>query len=417
MRGSDPQRPLNPRAGVDLPRAPASSRGMDYEDAEAFRMTRRPWTILPFLVVALSIWASMHFYVYTRLIRDAALPAPWSSVVTAALLAGALSIFPAFARVIPRPLGAWIHVGAFGWMGTVFLTDTLLALGDAFRTILAVLPGTPVPNAPTQAAATIAVAAPLVATALWNARRDAPIQAIEIQPDRWPVALDGLRIVQLTDVHVSPDTTPDEIQRLVDRVNALSPHLITLTGDLVDGPVRVLEAAMAPLAGLRAPLGVFAVTGNHEYFSGGDAWIAAFERLGFRVLQNERVRIATEKGCFDLAGVPDWRGATFGERHRPRLADTLAGRDPSVPVILLAHQPRQFPEAAKLGVSLQLSGHTHGGQLWPFTLLVPLAERHVAGLHREGASQIYVSRGTRYWGPPMRLGAPQELTVITLRSA
>jgi predicted MPP superfamily phosphohydrolase len=207
------------------------------------------------------------------------------------------------------------------------------------------------------------------------------------------------------------------VERLVKRVNDLAPDLIALTGDLVDGTPDLLADRVAPLGGLRAPQGTFFVTGNHEYFSGADRWITRFRELGFRVLQNERVPVGNGKGTFELAGVPDWRGAAYGPNHRPRLKDVLDGRAPDREVVLLAHQPRQFEEAAALDVGLQISGHTHGGQIWPFTWLIHLAEKWVAGLHRVGRSQLYVSRGTGFWGPPMRLLAPREITHITLLAA
>lgn len=384
-------------------------------------MRRNALLLLPVLGIVLSLWAGMHYYVFVRLARDPELPGPAQGAVAALLVAGAVSVIPAFSRALPAPVAGWLHLGAFGWMGALFLFDTVLAAGDLVRALVSAAHATtgaaPLEAARTQALVTALLGLGIVGYAFRSARRDPPLKTVEVRPHRWPGALDGLKIVQLSDVHVSPDTDPAEIQRLVDRVNALEPELVALTGDLVDGSTRLLRDGMAPLANLRARHGVFAVTGNHEYYSNGPAWIAEFRRLGFRVLQNERVTIGDGDAAFDVVGVTDWTGAQFGEDQRPRLSRALEGRDPSRPAILLAHQPRQFPEAVQRGVSLQLSGHTHGGQIWPFTLLVALAERHVAGLHRAGDSQLYVSRGTRYWGPPMRLGAPHELTLLTLRAA
>jgi predicted MPP superfamily phosphohydrolase len=257
----------------------------------------------------------------------------------------------------------------------------------------------------------------LAVRAWLGANGDAAIHRIEVTLDRLPAMTSGFSIVQVTDLHLSPDTSPARVQRLVDRVNALAPDLIALTGDLVDGSPDLLRERLAPLAGLRARHGAFFVTGNHEYFSGADRWIEFFRTLGFRVLHNERVSIGEGAASFDLAGVPDWRGASYGPSHRPRLADVLAGRRSDRELVLLAHQPKQFAEAARLDVGLQISGHTHGGQIWPFTWIIHLAEKWVAGLHRIGRSQLYVSRGTGFWGPPMRLSAPSEITHITLRAA
>jgi predicted MPP superfamily phosphohydrolase len=370
---------------------------------------RRP---LVFFAIVLSIWTAMHGYAFERLVRGPAVPWPYNALLTAIIVIGALAVFPAFARRLPRPWAGWLHLAAFGWMGALFLTDALLAVGDIVRVLIGLRATVEV--ARDQALVTGVVSLLATGRAVWNARQEPPLRRVTVRPDGWPAELDGLSIVQLTDVHVSADTTATEVQRLVDRVNALAPDLIALTGDMVDGEPAFLRAAMAPLADLKAPLGVYAVTGNHEYYSDGDAWILEFERLGFRVLQNEHVTLQASGSAFVVAGVPDWRGGEFGERHQPRLALALEGRDSTLPVLLLAHQPRQFAEAARLGVALQLSGHTHGGQIWPFTLLVAALERPMAGLHNVGAAQLYISRGTRYWGPPMRLGAPQELTQLVL---
>ena len=172
------------------------------------------------------------------------------------------------------------------------------------------------------------------------------------------------------------------------------------------------------MANLRAPHGVYFVTGNHEYFSGAEAWLNELNRLGIRVLRNERVSIGNATGGFDLAGVDDRSAVRYGGlAPEAALARALAGRDPRRELVLLAHQPRSLLDAEPFGVGLQISGHTHGGQIWPFNFVVRLQQPFVAGLHRRGGAQIYVSRGTGYWGPPMRLGAPAEITEIRLESA
>jgi hypothetical protein len=184
-----------------------------------------------------------------------------------------------------------------------------------------------------------------------------------------------------------------------------------LTGDLVDGTVAHLGEAMAPLSRLRAPLGVFAVTGNHEYYSGVDAWVRALRSGGIRVLRNQRVRL---DGGLDLCGVDDWSARRHGFQGGYDLDAALRGRDRDVPAVLLAHQPRGVEAAVEGGVALQLSGHTHGGQLWPFQALVAFTQPFVVGLHPVGQGHIFVSRGAGFWGPPMRVGAPPELARIAL---
>ncbi len=224
-------------------------------------------------------------------------------------------------------------------------------------------------------------------------------------------------MVQLTDVHVGPTIGHAFIDDIVRRTNALQPDLIAITGDLVDGSVEQLRDAVAPLARLRARHGVYFVTGNHEYFSGAAPWLNELGRLGIRVLRNERVSIGEGEASFDLGGIDDHSAARHGGLEpAAAVSQALSGRDPKRELVLLAHQPRSLLEAARFGVGLQLSGHTHGGQIWPFKYLVRLQQPFVEGLHRSGDAQIYVSRGTGYWGPPMRLGAPAEITHVTLES-
>jgi hypothetical protein len=190
-----------------------------------------------------------------------------------------------------------------------------------------------------------------------------------------------------------------------------------VTGDLVDGPVSHLAEEVAPFAELRAKHGVFFVTGNHDYYSGADPWLEHVRTLGMRALRNERVEIRESGAAFDLAGVDDHRGNLFGPGHGEDVPRALAGRDPERPVVLLAHDPSTFKSAAAHGVDLQISGHTHGGQIWPFGYVVRLVVKFVAGEYRDGHAQLFVSRGTGFWGPPMRLGAPAEITEIVLRPA
>jgi predicted MPP superfamily phosphohydrolase len=238
---------------------------------------------------------------------------------------------------------------------------------------------------------------------------------VEIDLERWPPALDGYRIAQISDIHIGPILGRAFAAELCRRVNALDPDLIAVTGDLVDGSVRRLRDEVAPLAGLEARHGVFFVTGNHDHYSGAAAWADRVRQLGIRVLRNERVAIGGELDGFDLVGVDDHRG-NLGADGREDLPRALEGRDPGRPAVLLAHDPTTFKRASTAGIDLQLSGHTHGGQIWPFVYLVRLAVPFVAGLYSRGRSRLYVSRGTGFWGPAMRLGAPAEITELVLRA-
>jgi predicted MPP superfamily phosphohydrolase len=233
--------------------------------------------------------------------------------------------------------------------------------------------------------------------------------------ERWPRALDGFRIVQISDIHIGPLLGRSFAAHLAQRVNALAPDLVAVTGDLVDGSAPRLASEVAPFADLRARCGVFFVTGNHDHYSGATHWSEAVTRLGMRVLRNERVEIGADGASFDLVGVDDHH-AHFAGDGREDLARALAGRDPERAAVLLAHDPTTFRRARAQGIDLQLSGHTHGGQIWPFAWFVRLATPYVAGRYRDGRAQLYVSRGTGFWGPPLRLFAPAEITEITIRS-
>jgi predicted MPP superfamily phosphohydrolase len=258
--------------------------------------------------------------------------------------------------------------------------------------------------------AAVTVASTSVAKGMIEARGTHEVVDVEIKLAKLPKALDGFTIVQLTDLHVGLTIDRHFVQRVVDLANGLSPDLIALTGDFVDGKVEDLRDEVAPLEALRAKHGVFAVTGNHEYYSGHEPWVAEISKLGIRYLRNERVQIGTAEG-FDLIGVED---ISVGEDF----AAAVAGRDGRRALVALAHQPRQVKRATQHGVDLQLSGHTHGGQIWPWHYIVKLQQGGLlAGHYQQGNTQLYVSRGCGYWGPPVRLLAPLEITRVILRAA
>lgn len=239
---------------------------------------------------------------------------------------------------------------------------------------------------------------------------------VEVKLARLPRRLDGFTITQLTDVHIGNTIGREFVESMVGSVNQLGSDMVAITGDLVDGSVHRLRQKAAPLAHIRARYGVHFVTGNHEYYSGADAWIAYLRGLGVNVLRNQCVRIGDGEHSFDLAGIDD-HSARWHKGHGADLAAAVSGRDPERELVLLAHQPRQVKDALAHGVGLQLSGHTHGGQIWPWHYLVKVQQRGLlAGLTAHGDTQLYVSRGTGYWGPPVRLRAPAEITRIVLRA-
>jgi predicted MPP superfamily phosphohydrolase len=248
-----------------------------------------------------------------------------------------------------------------------------------------------------------------------NARRRARVVNVEVPLRNLPPALHGFSIAQISDVHVGLTIKREYVDAIVEAVNGLNADIIAVTGDLVDGPVQELARHTAPLARLSARHGTFFVTGNHEYYSGERAWTAEFTRLGLRVLVNEHVVVTHGGAPVVVAGVTDYSAHHFNPQQRSDPAAALSGAPPDAGAkILLAHQPRSAPAAAKAGFDLQLSGHTHGGQFWPWNLFVRFQQPFTAGLHRLNDLWVYISRGTGYWGPPKRFGAPSEITLLRL---
>ncbi|MGW1137262.1 metallophosphoesterase, partial [Streptomyces zhihengii] len=259
--------------------------------------------------------------------------------------------------------------------------------------------------------AAAAAAVGTVGYGTYGVLRGPRVKRVTVPLAKLPRAAHGYRIAVVSDVHLGPILGRAHTQRIVDSINAAQPDLVAVVGDLVDGSVADLGHAAEPLAQLRARDGSFFVTGNHEYFSGVDEWVDHVRELGLRPLRNERVEIA---GGFDLAGVDDVAGEDTGQG--PDFARALGDRDRSRAAVLLAHQPVVIHDAVDHGVDLQLSGHTHGGQLWPGNMLAGLANPTVAGLERYGDTQLYVSRGAGAWGPPVRVGAESDITVVQLAS-
>ncbi|MBB4713064.1 putative MPP superfamily phosphohydrolase [Streptomyces luteogriseus] len=280
------------------------------------------------------------------------------------------------------------------------------------------LPDTATPAGPTRrlfvsrvvAGAAAAAAVGTVGYGTYGVLRGPKVKRVTVPLAKLPRAAHGYRIAVVSDVHLGPVLGRGFAQKVVDTINATQPDLIAVVGDLVDGSVKDLGPAAAPLAQLRARHGSYFVTGNHEYFSGAEQWVEEVRRLGIDPLENAR----REMPYFDLAGVNDVAGEDEGQG--PDFAKALGDRDTARACVLLAHQPVQIHDAVEHGVDLQLSGHTHGGQLWPGNLIAAGANPTLAGLDRYGDTQLYVSRGAGAWGPPTRVGAPSDITVIELAS-
>ncbi|GHC69345.1 metallophosphoesterase [Streptomyces flavofungini] len=260
------------------------------------------------------------------------------------------------------------------------------------------------------AGAAVTAAAATVGYGTYNVLKGPRIKRVTVPLAKLPRAAHGYRIAVVSDIHLSPVLGESFARRVVDTVNSTQPDLIAVVGDLVDGDVADLAGAARPLADLRARQGAFFVTGNHEYFSGADQWVDHVRELGLRPLENAR----TELPYFDLAGVNDVQGE--GEGEGPDFAKALGDRDRTRTSVLMAHQPVVIHDAVEHGVDLQLSGHTHGGQLWPNNFIADLANPTLAGLERYGDTQLYVTRGAGAWGPPVRVGAPSDITVVELAS-
>ncbi len=430
-------------------------------------------TLLLFAAVSTSVVTLVHYYIWRRLLHDTAVPHPWRRVATIVivLLGACLPLTMWATRLLGAIVGQTLGWPAFVWMGFAVLLLVGFLIVDGLRLarwsarhgavmasrLSTKTKGKPETNAtdasdassvvsstaarstaePTAPApevravpdiarrqfmarvaggSVLAAASGTMVTGMREALGNVEINEVSVTLSRLPTTLDGFVIAQLSDVHAGNTISRAFIEHLVTRTNELSPDLIAITGDLVDGSVSDLRRIVAPLGELQARHGVYFVTGNHEYYSGVEPWLAELSRLGIRVLRNERVEIGDGSASFDLAGIDDHTAGNLAVGHGPDLGRAVAGRDPERELVLLAHQPRQFREALKHGVGLQLSGHTHGGQIWPWHYLVKAQQGFLAGLERVENSQIFVSRGSGYWGPPVRVGAPAEIAKLVLRA-
>jgi predicted MPP superfamily phosphohydrolase len=262
--------------------------------------------------------------------------------------------------------------------------------------------------------AVLSLTGSLTACGLAEARRIPEIVEVNVTLENLPPGFDGFRILQITDLHASMTIRHDYVKGVVDKTNAQKPDMIVITGDLADGRVIELRTETAPLADLQAKFGKFFVTGNHEYYSGVDSWLSEVRRLGFIPLINEHRIIRNHGAEIVLAGITDYRASRIVPHHASDPEAALAGAPENMVKIMLAHQPKSVFQAEPTGADLLITGHTHGGQYFPWNYMVSLDQPYVHGLHRHGKTQVYVSRGTGYWGPPIRIGAPSEITVLRL---
>jgi predicted MPP superfamily phosphohydrolase len=304
-------------------------------------------------------------------------------------------------------------------LGVVWVLFVWSVLGNVLRAVLAV---TGVGDPVRSRTVTAVVAVVAVVLLLWGyaeAMRVSRVRRVDVRIPRLGRGLDGLRVVLLTDTHYGPIDRARWSRGVVDVVNSLDADVVAHTGDIADGEVAQRREQAAPLGDVRARLARVYVTGNHEYFSGAQRWVEHMASLGWEALHNRHVVVTRDGSSLVVAGVDDRTAAGSGvPGHHMDHEAALAGTDPDLPVLLLAHQPQQITGAVAHGVDLQLSGHTHGGQMWPFHYLVRLDQPVLQGLSRHGArTQLYTSRGTGFWGPPFRIFAPSEITLLTLRAS
>lgn len=373
--------------------------------------------------------ALITFWLHRRLVKApgltgrAALAANTALITAAVLTIVAGEVGSALDPAWARPFGflGWSWLAAVLYLGLGVLILGIVRLGIRLMQRLPVdSTETDVPRAPVAhwfrvaTATLVVVSLGLVVYGTAEAARPRIVSTTVALGDL-PTSFDGLRIALITDLHVGPARGAGFVRTVVDLVDEQQPDLVVLGGDLADGTVELVGSDLEPLRELNAPLGVFGVSGNHEYYSDdAESWLDYWDTLGVRTLRNEHVLLERDGDTLALAGVHDY---TATEPHRPDLPAALAGIDDGTPVVLAAHQPRHVLDAQEYDVDLQLSGHTHGGQMWPLRPFVALANPTVTGLDRFGDTQIYTSQGTGAWGPPVRVGTPPEISILELTRA
>lgn len=368
--------------------------------------------------------ALIGLFLHFRYVRAPRVPRPYSVAIDFVLvLAWALALVgigsgelfdPSWAR-LPAFIGlSWLAVVLYLVLGTVLVGIVTLSIRVVYaarqRDSTALrLRATRIGSATVAAVSVIAVSYGLFEAA--NPR----VTNTTVGLQRLPAQFDGTRVALVSDLHVGPARGSDFVQKVVDDVNAQNPDMVVLDGDLIDGTVELVGSDLDPLRHLSAPLGVFAVSGNHEFYADdGGKWLDLWETLGVTVLRNERETVTRGGATIDIAGIND---ATAPSPYEPDLGAALAGRDADDFVFLLAHQPLQAFGASDAGVDFQVSGHTHAGQIWPLRYLVPLQQPSVEGLDTVGATTLYTTRGAGAWGPPVRVAAPPEISMLQLTSS
>ena len=377
-------------------------------------MSRR----LVFVGVLVSVLVLLHGLPWWRLVLAPDWPRPVTIAGTVTAVVAIIG-FP-FAMIAGHGRRHVDGLAVLGdtWLGIVWQLFAWTVIGSAAGLVL-LLAGVADPlRSRVIALGVLAVVLVLCCWGTYQARRLPRVRRTEVTIDRLGAGLDGTRVVLIADTHYGPINRARWSSRLAAAVNELEPDILVHAGDLADGSVDQRRAQVAPLGTTRGALARVYITGNHEYFSGALDWVAHMSELGWTVLHNRHVVVERGGARLAVAGIDDLTAAGSGvPGHGADLPAALRGLDPEVPVILVAHQPKQVRGAAEVGVDLQLSGHTHGGQMWPFHLLVRAEQGALQGLSRRGdRTQLYVTRGSGFWGPPFRIFAPSEISLLTLRA-
>ena len=359
-----------------------------------------------------AVVALLHAYIGVRLLLpfDAPVQAAGAAVLVLSFWLMPKGWRAREGRTVWTALLPWLAMGFFSWL----LVLTLVRDASLLSSMLALPAGLHESWVRLSALAVMVLTPAITLVGFFMARRVAPVVDVEVALAGLAAELEGFTIAQISDIHVGTTIKRKFVEAIVRRVNGLGADMVAITGDLVDGSVGDLAHDTEPLARLQSRHGTYFVTGNHEYYSGAHAWIRELRRLGARVLINEHVVLDHDGARLAIAGVTDYSAQHFDPSHKTDPQRAARGVPADVVKVLLAHQPRSAALAAEAGYDLQLSGHTHGGQFWPWNLFVRLQQPFTAGLNRLGRMWVYINRGTGYWGPPMRFGIPSEITRIRL---
>lgn len=372
----------------------------------------------------------MHYYVWIRLVRDTGISGIYRNLLSyliifmGIMLPSIVLISRAFPHFHSRPL-LWI---AYFWLGIMMLMVFAFLAIDVVRFFTWGINKTglwgsseysPERRKFIAGLTSLSVSTVVLGAAGYGVGKylsKAKVKRVLVNLSGLGNKFKGFKIVQISDLHIGQLMTKETLAEIVDKVNSLTPNIVAITGDLVDGNKSFLADDISPLKKLKSTHGVYFVTGNHEYYSGVEEWIEELNKMNVNILMNKRVKIKIDDDHFYLAGVPDKEGARFSREHTPDYQNTLGNIEDNNPLVLLAHQPIQVKQASKYKVDLMLSGHTHGGQIWPFHFFVYLQQPYLKGMYKVNNTNLYVNQGTGCWGPPIRIGSENEITEIVLAS-